>query len=73
MSSSEIPDFSEAMKFWPDYLREQELQEQKPPSEQDCEDFEWEIEPGGELVHHIRTSLGDCYNKLRGLRAEDFI
>jgi len=37
--------FPEVIEFWPDYLREQELEAQKAPSDDDCEAFDWEIEP----------------------------
>lgn len=36
-------EFPEVIEFWPDYLREQEL-ETNNPSKQDCEDFDWEDE-----------------------------
>lgn len=41
-------EFPEVVDFWPDYLRQKELEEQAEKSREECEDFEWdvvEIEP----------------------------
>lgn len=37
-------EFPEVVKFWPDYLRQKELEEQTEKSREECEDFEWEDE-----------------------------